>query len=173
MDNNVFEAETDIDDEVEKPKIGCFSAGLFLVSTLWFFFGLCVFIGFLCSKDPKLQEMALASKIGMFIVLFCIPALSLFALAATITHYRNRAYYLNQKSNTSYSVSKKKSNATRKKKLQDTRSAADQVFDALNKINNTKKTLEAINARMEQGRRDGDTLSALLEIRQAFKNRKQ
>ena len=172
MDNNEFETESDINDEIEKPRIGCFSTGAFLVSIVWFFFGLCVFIGFLCSKDPELQEMSLASKTGMFIVLFCIPALFLFVLAAAITHHRNRAYHLNQESNTSYSVTRKKTNATRKKKPQDTRSAADQLFDSLNKINNTKKTLEAINARLEQGRRDGDTLSALLEIRQAFKNRK-
>lgn len=172
MDSNEFETETDIDDEIEKPRIGCFSTGAFLVSIVWFFFGLCVFIGFLCSKDPKLQEMTLASKTGMFIVFFCIPALFLFVLAATITHYRNRAYYLNQKNNASYSVTRKKTNVLRKKKTQDTRSAADQLFDALNKINNAKKSLEAINDRLEQGRRDGDTLSTLLEIREAFKNRK-
>ena len=173
MDDNTFETETDIDEEIEKPRIGCFSAGAFLVSALWFFFGLIVFIGFLCSKDPKLQEMALAGKIGMFIVFFCIPAGSLLALAATITHYRNRAYYANQGGNNSCNVVKNKSASIRKKKPRDTRSASDQFFDALTNINNTKKSLEAMNARLEQGRREGDTLSALLAIRQALKNKKQ
>ena len=127
MPNRIFESDNE-SSTTKKPRIGCFSMGIYIVSGLWFLLGV-VFLFTAPNSDTETSVV-----FGGFLIFFCLPAAILSVICLAVSRSRKTG---------GTNRGKQAGNKTSKTRLRYSPDTAEQVVDAVDKLRMASKVLRA------------------------------